>query len=330
MERDSALGKIGKENFSKYFGEHPVGYAGMTVRKVGRMWSSGVGSFMDSGLGQGIQIVLVLLGVAGLVLLAFRRRWWETLPGRPIVLVTAVGAASLAAPRRNEILMTLIFPLAGLALSAPPGLILKPRMVPLAGLFPAELTALRSIGLAVALILVVYAVARRRTLRNADVRHADPRRARAGGRHRHRSRQRPPLRLLLRKGQRRADPRPRRLRDLHPLHHHPAGAVGRRAQLPPALGGARGPRLGGVPPGRPARPLQGQDRDPDPRLQRGRQHRRRPRPDAGRGLRRATEVLVVDDGSATAPATSPPSTAPWSPATSPTAAAARRSAPATG
>jgi hypothetical protein len=42
-------------------------------------------------------------------------------------------------------------------------------MVPLAGLFPAELTALRGVGLALALILVVYAVARRRTLRNADV-----------------------------------------------------------------------------------------------------------------------------------------------------------------
>lgn len=42
-------------------------------------------------------------------------------------------------------------------------------MIPLAGIFPAELTALRAVGLAVALILVVYAVARRRTLRNADV-----------------------------------------------------------------------------------------------------------------------------------------------------------------
>jgi hypothetical protein len=42
-------------------------------------------------------------------------------------------------------------------------------MVPLAGLFPAELTALRGVGLAMALILVVYAVARRRSLRNADV-----------------------------------------------------------------------------------------------------------------------------------------------------------------
>jgi len=42
-------------------------------------------------------------------------------------------------------------------------------MVPLAGIFPAELTALRGVGLALALSLVVYAVARRRSLRNADV-----------------------------------------------------------------------------------------------------------------------------------------------------------------
>ena len=60
-----------------------------------------------------------VLGVAGLVMLGFRRRWLETLClATPIVLVTLVGAATLAAPRRNEILMTLIFPLAGFALSA--------------------------------------------------------------------------------------------------------------------------------------------------------------------------------------------------------------------
>ncbi len=60
----------------------------------------------------------MLLGVAGLVLLGFRRRWWETLClATPIVLVTLVGAATLAAPRRNEILMTLIIPLAALALT---------------------------------------------------------------------------------------------------------------------------------------------------------------------------------------------------------------------
>jgi 4-amino-4-deoxy-L-arabinose transferase-like glycosyltransferase len=118
LPRDTALGKIGKQNFSKYFGEDPLGYLGMTVRKVGRMWSSGVGAAMSSGLGRAIQILLVVLGLAGFVLLALRRSWWEFVAlATPIVLVTAVGGASLAAPRRNEVLMTLIFPLAALALS---------------------------------------------------------------------------------------------------------------------------------------------------------------------------------------------------------------------
>ncbi len=119
LERDAAFSKIGKEDFSKYFGEDPLGYVGMTVRKVGRMWSSGVGQFMSTTLGRVLQVALVLLGLAGLALLGIRRRWWETLClATPIVLVTVVGAITLAAPRRNEILMTLIFPLAGLAVSA--------------------------------------------------------------------------------------------------------------------------------------------------------------------------------------------------------------------
>jgi 4-amino-4-deoxy-L-arabinose transferase-like glycosyltransferase len=118
LPRDSALGKIGKQNFSKYFGEDPLGYAAMTVRKVWRMWSAGIGEAMQSGAGRFVQVLLVLLGLAGLGVLALRRRWWELVAmATPIVLVTAVGAASLAAPRRNEILMTLIFPLVGVALA---------------------------------------------------------------------------------------------------------------------------------------------------------------------------------------------------------------------
>jgi 4-amino-4-deoxy-L-arabinose transferase-like glycosyltransferase len=118
LPRDSALGKIGKQNLSKYLGDDPLGYLGMTVRKVGRMWSSGVGEAMSSGVGRAMQILLVALGLAGLVLLALRRSWWDLIAlATPIALVTAVGAASLAAPRRNEVLMTLVFPLAALTLS---------------------------------------------------------------------------------------------------------------------------------------------------------------------------------------------------------------------
>jgi 4-amino-4-deoxy-L-arabinose transferase-like glycosyltransferase len=119
LARDSALGKIGKEDFSKYFGEDPLGYLGMTARKVGRMWSSGVGEAMDSTPGRIVQVLIVLAGLAGLVLLGIWRRWWELIAmAAPIAIVTAVGAISLAAPRRNEVLMTLVFPLAALALSS--------------------------------------------------------------------------------------------------------------------------------------------------------------------------------------------------------------------
>lgn len=119
LPRDSALGKIGKQNFSKYFGEDPFGYLAMTARKVGRMWSSGVGEAMDTSAGRIVQVLLVLLGIAGLAVLALWRRWWELVAlATPIVLVTLVGAATLAAPRRNEVLMTLVFPLAGLALAS--------------------------------------------------------------------------------------------------------------------------------------------------------------------------------------------------------------------
>ncbi len=119
LPRDSALGKIGKQNFSKYFGADPLAYLGMTARKVGRMWSSGVGEAMSSSVGRAVQILLVALGLAGLALLALRRRWWELVAlATPIALVTMIGAASLAAPRRNEVLMTLVFPLAALTLSS--------------------------------------------------------------------------------------------------------------------------------------------------------------------------------------------------------------------
>ncbi len=117
LPRDSALGKIGKQNFSKFFGEDPGGYLAMTARKVGRIWSSGVGAAMSGGAGRTLQILLVALGLAGLTLLGLRRRWWELVAlATPIALVTAVGAVSLAAPRRNEVLMTLVFPLAALTL----------------------------------------------------------------------------------------------------------------------------------------------------------------------------------------------------------------------
>jgi 4-amino-4-deoxy-L-arabinose transferase-like glycosyltransferase len=118
LPRDSALGRVGKQNFSKFFGEDRLGYLAMTVRKTWRMWSAGVGEAMQSTAGRVVQTLLVLLGLVGLGVLAWRRWWWELVAlATPLLLVSAVGAATLAASRRNEVLMTLIFPLAGAALA---------------------------------------------------------------------------------------------------------------------------------------------------------------------------------------------------------------------
>ncbi len=118
LPRDSALGKIGKQNFSDYFGEDPVEYLAMTARKTWRMWSAGIGEAMESSVGRVVQVLIVALALAGLAVLAWRRWWWELVAmATPLALVSAVGAISLAAPRRNEVLMTLVFPLAAAALS---------------------------------------------------------------------------------------------------------------------------------------------------------------------------------------------------------------------
>ncbi len=118
LDRDAALGRLGRENFEKYLKEDPLGYAGMTVRKIGRMWGSGIGEAMSSPLGRALQILLVLAGLAGLARLAWRRRGEAIAVALPIATVTAVAALTLAPPRRNEILMTLVLPLAAVALDA--------------------------------------------------------------------------------------------------------------------------------------------------------------------------------------------------------------------
>jgi hypothetical protein len=128
LPRDSALGKIGKQNFSHYFGEDPIGYLAMTARKAWRMWSAGIGEAMESTAGRITQTLIVLLALAGLAVLAWRRWWWELVAmATPLALVTAVGVVSLAAPRRNEVLMTLIFPLAAAALSRGTAALLSKR-----------------------------------------------------------------------------------------------------------------------------------------------------------------------------------------------------------
>ena len=121
LTRDQALGRVGKENLQDYLTEQPLDYIGMSFRKVWRMWGSGVGEAMSSPLGALIQKLLVLTGLIALGWLGWKRRWEAIALAIPILTVTAVGAATLAPARRNEILMTLVLPLAAVALAEAAG-----------------------------------------------------------------------------------------------------------------------------------------------------------------------------------------------------------------
>jgi hypothetical protein len=116
LPRDEALGKIGRQQLSDDLSDHTVDYAAMTVRKVWRMWSSGVGEALESTPGRVVQVIVVALGLAGFGVLLGRRRYLEAIVfAVPIATVTAVGAVSLASNRRSEVLMTIVFPLAAAA-----------------------------------------------------------------------------------------------------------------------------------------------------------------------------------------------------------------------
>lgn len=118
MPRDSALGRIGKDDLRRYLEQDPAGYAAMLARKVARMWGTGVGPAMEGTSGRLAQLLLLALGIGGLAVLSWRRRWEAIAFAIPIATITAIGAISLAANRRNEILMTLVMPLAAAALVA--------------------------------------------------------------------------------------------------------------------------------------------------------------------------------------------------------------------
>jgi 4-amino-4-deoxy-L-arabinose transferase-like glycosyltransferase len=118
LERDQALGRIGRDHLEDYLTEQPLDYLAMLARKVGRTWGTGVGPAMDSTAGRVAQRALLLLALCGLGVLVWRRRWWELVAfAVPIAMITAIGAVTLASNRRNEILMALVIPLAATALA---------------------------------------------------------------------------------------------------------------------------------------------------------------------------------------------------------------------
>jgi Dolichyl-phosphate-mannose-protein mannosyltransferase len=118
MPRDEALGRIGRENFSKYVSEEPLAYAEMSFLKFWNMWERGSSPYMRDWGWNVYHKLLLLLGIAGFVLLVRRvaTRYAALLLAVPIAAISVLGTVLLAVPRRQVPLMPLICVFAGVAL----------------------------------------------------------------------------------------------------------------------------------------------------------------------------------------------------------------------
>jgi hypothetical protein len=117
METDQALSKMGKEQLKADISDEPLEYAGFIAIKVGRIWSHGPRDVMREPVWEVLHWALVALGLLGLALLAWRRRWEALLLGTIFLAITALSALLVASPRRVLVLVPLLAPLMSLTLS---------------------------------------------------------------------------------------------------------------------------------------------------------------------------------------------------------------------
>jgi 4-amino-4-deoxy-L-arabinose transferase-like glycosyltransferase len=115
METDAALARMGRERLWDDVSEEPLEYAGFVAAKLGRIWSHGPRDVMREPLWEALHWVLVGLGLLGLGLLAWQRRWEALLLGAVLLAVTATGALLVASPRRLLVTIPVVAALAGVA-----------------------------------------------------------------------------------------------------------------------------------------------------------------------------------------------------------------------
>ena len=113
LETDKALSRMGREQLWDDISEEPLEYAGFVATKVGRIWSHGPRDVMREPVWEALHWALVGLGLLGLVVLAWRRRWEALLLATIFLSITALSALLVASPRRVLVMLPLVAALAG-------------------------------------------------------------------------------------------------------------------------------------------------------------------------------------------------------------------------
>jgi hypothetical protein len=115
LETDQALSKMGREQLWDDVSGEPLEYAGFVAAKVGRIWSHGPRAVMREPGWEALHWALVGLGLLGLAVLAWRRRWEALVLATIFVSITALSALLVASPRRVLVMVPLVAALAGVA-----------------------------------------------------------------------------------------------------------------------------------------------------------------------------------------------------------------------
>jgi 4-amino-4-deoxy-L-arabinose transferase-like glycosyltransferase len=117
LETDKALSRMGREQLWDDVSEEPLEYLDFLATKVGRIWSHGPRDVMREPGWQALHWALIALGLLGLALLAWRRRWEALLLGAVFLAISAICALLVASPRRVLVAMPLVAALAGVGVA---------------------------------------------------------------------------------------------------------------------------------------------------------------------------------------------------------------------
>ena len=108
LETDAALGRLGRQNLEDGVSEEPLRLAGMMATKSYETWTDAARGVMLDQPWRALQLAIVVLALAGVAILAWRRRFEGLVVGLVLLYMTAIAALLISSPRRELVVLPLL------------------------------------------------------------------------------------------------------------------------------------------------------------------------------------------------------------------------------